>query len=252
MFAVHDDIYLEESNHTYTLKNDPDFEFTSCTTFVDLFFAPFDRIGIANRLTTSHPDYIGTSPQELVAVWDKSAQEGTEVHLQIDNFIKNKTIPTSSKALLAVQWLRDKALVNNPLFSETIIYSKEIKIAGTVDLLVYNQFNNTYDIYDWKTSKKIDQRAYNYKCGIYNATKNIADCNYFHYVLQLSLYRYILEKYYNISVNKLTILHINDFGITPYECDYFKSTIELMFVENLNCLRENFENGLTKDYLNNF
>ncbi len=45
-------IILIEDVHRYELNDDPEFEFTSCTTFVDYFFEPFDRIGIANRLTS--------------------------------------------------------------------------------------------------------------------------------------------------------------------------------------------------------
>ena len=55
---------------------------------------------------------------------------------------------------------------------------------------------------DWKTSKRINSKAYKNKKGNHPVTANIDDCNFNHYALQLSLYRYILETYYDLNISK--------------------------------------------------
>ena len=46
---------------------------------------------------------------------------------------------------------------------------------------------------------------------IHNASSNIQDSKFNHYSLQLSLYRYILENYYGLTIDSHAILHLNDF-----------------------------------------
>ena len=250
MFDSHKEIVLDEVTHKYTLVNEPDFEFTSCTTFISLFFPPFDKIGVANKLTSTNSNYFKMSPQDLVNSWNESTKEGTDVHHQIDEFLKHKTIPQNDKANIAVRWLINSSFLGEKIFSEIMIYSKEIKIAGTVDLLVYDPSNDSYNIYDWKTSKKIERTAFKNRRGITHATEAIHDCNFYHYSLQLSLYRYILENFYDVKISKTTLLHINSSDVISYECEYLKSTIEEMLLENISLLKVNYEEGITKEFLN--
>jgi hypothetical protein len=50
------------------------------------------------------------------------------------------------------------------------------------------------------------------------------DCNFNHYALQLSLYRYLLENYYDIDVHNQLIAHLQDDGarslVAPYMQDH--------------------------------
>ena len=48
---------------------------------------------------------------------------------------------------------RNKRMSTTLFFSEVIVYSKELGIAGTIDLLVYNSETNMYHLVDWKTNK---------------------------------------------------------------------------------------------------
>ena len=47
-----------------------------------------------------------------------------------------------------------------------IVYSKEIAIAGTIDVLMMDKKSGDYVLIDWKTSKKIDKTSFNGKKGI--------------------------------------------------------------------------------------
>ena len=66
------------------------------------------------------------------------------------------------------------------------------------------------------------------KKGIKKETCHIDDCKYNHYTLQLSLYRYILEKYYEIPVARQLVAQLKDDGVETYSTPYMKNEIVSM------------------------
>jgi len=242
-------IILIEDIHKYELLDDPDFEFTSCTNFIKLFFEPFDKIGIANNLTSTHDKYVDMTPQELVEEWDKSGYEGTAVHNEIQQFINYGTEPSKNKSILAVKWLNENFNERNKFYSEVIVYSKELELAGSIDLLVYNRDTNSYKIFDWKTSKRIETNSFRNKRGTNKASSQLMDCNYIHYSLQLSLYQYISEKHYNIKIESAEIVHIGELKVTAYKYQYLKNEIENMLKANRELLKQKAEDSLTKEFI---
>lgn len=242
-------IVLIEDIHRYELLDDPSFEFTSCTNFIKLFFEPFDKIGIANNLTSSHGKYIDMTPQELVEEWDKSGDEGTAIHNEIQQFIDNGTQPIKEKSKLAVEWIKENMTDRNNLFSEVIVYSKELELAGSIDLLVYNNETDSYKIFDWKTSKRIELNSFRNRMGNHQVSSNLMDCNYIHYSLQLSLYQYILEKNYGLKIDDAEIVHIGESSIRTYTYQYLKNEIENMLEINRDMLKRKAEDSLTKEFI---
>ena len=87
------DITLEIEKHEYKLLDQPDFLFTSVTSFVGSFFEPFDEIKIANHLVNKVPKYFGETPESIMKQWQVAREYGTEVHLEIENWIKDGTDP---------------------------------------------------------------------------------------------------------------------------------------------------------------
>tara|TARA_Y100000996_G_scaffold18857_1_gene13959 strand:- start:2795 stop:3553 length:759 start_codon:yes stop_codon:yes gene_type:complete len=225
-------IHLNEENHIYTLDGYEDIKFTSVTTIVDSLFEKFNAELIAEKLVNTHSSYKHLTTEELLTIWKQSAVNGTKIHKQIEDFISSKINASDSKAQDAIKWL-DKITYGNKhtLYTEKIIYSKELKIAGSIDLLIKLDDINEYIIVDWKTNKKIDIRSFNNKVGIHNISKNIEDCKFNKYSMQLSLYRYILEEYYGLKINKQIIAHLTDEGVRAYISPYYKS--EMNEIKNL-------------------
>jgi len=223
-------IFLEKENHIYQLDETVDFQFTSVTTFIHQFFEEFDAPMIAEKLSKSkNPKslYKNMSVEEILELWKKKADYGTLVHEEIEFYIKDKSQPTDDKSIRALEWLHGYKMQSDyDLLSEKIIYSKELQLAGTIDLLMYDKKTDSYVIVDWKTSTKIDTSAYRHKTGNHDITRNLEDCNFNHYSLQLSLYRYILETYYNLKISNQMIVHITDRDcrgyLTPYLLDHIK------------------------------
>lgn len=100
-------------------------------------------------------------------------------------------------------------LETTPYRTEWAVYDWEQKNAGTIDFVDYQ--NGEYIIYDWKRSDKlISKNGLPIKNSLYGEKAlppidNLDDSPYYHYALQLSLYKYILEKNYGITVSKLRL-----------------------------------------------
>ena len=243
-------IFLKEDVHEYQLVDEPEVEFTSCTTLAKYFFQPFDKIGIANNLTKSHPNYMAMTPELLVKQWDKIAEEGTLIHNEIEQFIKNDVDePTREKSKVAIEWIKKNFTDKYDVFSEVIVYSKELALAGSIDILLYDKEEKSYKILDWKTNKKIDTTSFRNKMGTHEASSNLMDCNYTHYAIQLSLYRYILEKYYNIEVTGTAISHLTDGKVVSYNTKYHKTEIENMLKADRVALKKKAEDSLTLEFI---
>jgi len=220
------DITLNRDTHTYSLLSNPDLTFTSVTTYIDNFFEKFDAERVAKKLIENYPKYADRTIDSLKKEWEESAKYGTMVHDEIEMWIKNKTEPKDIKSINGKNWLLAyQAKSDIDVLSEIIIYSKELKIAGTMDILAKDNSTGEYIIIDWKTSKKINKISHKHKTGTHKVTENIMDCNFNHYSLQLSLYRYILEEYYNLKVRNQVVAHIKDDGVDAHLAPYMKMEI---------------------------
>jgi len=223
-------ITLEEKTHTYKLKNS-DIKFQSVTEFIHGFFKPFEEEKVAKKLTSSHPKYLNKTPEELIEAWNALRDRGTLVHKQIEDFIlSRKNENADSKTIQAINFLEAKCIKeSNILIPELIIYSEKLKLAGTIDLLIYNKLTNSISIIDWKTNKKINKIAFrDSENGLKWPTSKLPDCNFTHYTLQLSLYKYILKNIYQIDVNGIFLIHLKEDKYELHNCKFNEETITNM------------------------
>ena len=222
-------INLNKDEHKYELKDKPDFEFISVTTFIDTFFEEFDAQRIAQKLVKSSIKYMGMKVEDVLQQWKNSAIHGTKVHEEIEDYLLKNLIYeniTESKSLHAISWLNKYKMKSKfKVYTEVVIYSEELKIAGTIDLLLYDTINDYYCLMDWKTSKIIPTKSYKRKMGTHEATQNIEDTKFNHYALQLSLYRYLLETYYNFKINENIIVHLKDHECIGLHSPYMKDNV---------------------------
>jgi ATP-dependent exoDNAse (exonuclease V) beta subunit len=222
-------IVLDKEKHEYSLVTQPDLVFTSVTTFLDQFFEGFDSEKIATNLVETNPRYAGRTVESLIAEWAAIGEHGTQVHEEIDNWIKRGVPPIETKAAEGVRWLKNYQKKSDiQVRSEVIIYSTELNIAGTVDILALDKTTGVYELIDWKTSKRIDTSSYGNKTGTSSITQDVPDCNFYHYALQLSLYRYLLEEFYGININNQLIAHLQNEGARSLVAPYMRDHIVAM------------------------
>ena len=227
----HNLISLDEESHTYTLAGSNE-AFTSVTQFISNFFEPFNEYEIAKKLT-KHPKYKGQNIEDILLDWEQRRNRGTVVHKQIEDFIinmKNKQETSIDESLdvkskKGIQFLQEfyyqqpDKKNTHLIFPEVKIISEKLKLAGTIDLLIYNKNKNQISLLDWKTNKEIktSENAYRYgKEG--TPAEKIYDCSFERYSLQLSMYKYLLEKFYQISVNGLYIIHLKETEFKVISC----------------------------------
>jgi len=226
-------ISLEEPGHRYVLEEEPNFEFKSVTTVIGNYFEPFIKNDVANRLVTTSPKYMGMDPSDLIANWDAARDYGTKVHNEIELYLNEGNKPDSIESFAAIEWLKQYEMNSNiKIYPEVIVYSKQLKIAGSIDILLYDQSTEHYEIIDWKTSKSIDKTSYGGKMGIHPITSHLMDCKYVHYSIQLSFYRYLLEEYYGLKIKNQLIAHLSGNSCTMHTANYYQKEVVNIMNEN--------------------
>ena len=95
------------------------------------------------------------------------------VHDEIENWIKNRAEPKDLKSINGKNWLQKYQTKSGIEFlSEVIIYSKELKIAGTIDILAKDNNTGEYIIID--CYRKIDPTQFT---DVYNDVWYCSHCN---------------------------------------------------------------------------
>ena len=210
-------ITFDEGPHIYTINGDSGY--TSVTTWNHKNFEKFDADKIINRMMKSpkwkDSPYYNMTKEQIKKQWSDSGKEasskGTALHYDIEKFYNNMEVANDSEEYeYFMNFVEDKKNLV-PYRTEWMIYDKELKLAGSIDMLFINPDDGSVEIYDWKRSKEIkfDNK---WKRSHTKCISHIPDCNYYHYCLQLNTYKYILEKNYGLNVSKmyLVCLHPNN------------------------------------------
>lgn len=211
------EIFFNEPSHKYTTKKVSDM--ISVTTFVKSFFEEFNAdlvLQKMQRFGSLDKKYPGMTMQEVKASWkDKgaiAAKTGTKLHRYIELFIngeEEKDIETIDIEVEMFQdWFANLSQRYIPYRTEWVIYDEDLRIAGTIDMLFKIQ-EKRVAIFDWKCSKEI---KFKNTGKAKSPIGHLDDCNYIHYCLQLNLYKFLLEKNYDLIVEEmnLVVIHRNN------------------------------------------
>lgn len=229
------------TNHRYLINNEEGY--TSTTTWVHNNFEPFNSDEVIDKMMKSSnwskSKYFGKSKDEIAQEWVNNGKEssnyGVDLHYHIELFMNQETgkdkptnfdlletyyntksnIFDAFQANCPIEWGFFIDFIRNnpdlvPYRSEWMVYHENIKICGTIDM-VYENDDGSLTIYDWKRCKSINKYSYG-KNSINPKMSNIPDCNYYHYLLQLNIYKFILETKYGKQVKScyLVKLHPNN------------------------------------------
>jgi hypothetical protein len=234
------DLYIKfhEYGHRYEITNDPGKRYTSVTTLVHSQFPKFNADAIIDKMMKSKSwapghKYWGLTANEIKAQWNSSgaaaANSGTNLHEQIETFMNDKrfTFEYTHKELLqehlimkqyenverGIEWdFFLKFVEDNPHLkpyrTEWTIYDENVKVAGSIDM-VYENSNNTLEIYDWKRCKEITKVNGWNETATNKLISHLPSTNFWQYALQLNTYKQILEAKYNKIVTKLCLVRIH-------------------------------------------
>lgn len=193
----------DETNHTYTVDGNT---LQSVTNIVENCFPKFDAQLHAKTTAAK----MGMTEEEVIAMWEQKGKEsrelGTAMHQKIENYYQGQD-SGEDDAFRLFKVFADKVKLE-PYRTEWAVYDTDYNIAGTIDFVDYQ--DGIFTIYDWKRSDKIIANGMPVKVSKYQEKglyplEHLENCAYYHYALQLSLYKFILEKNYDIRVSDLRL-----------------------------------------------
>jgi len=218
-------ISFKENGHIYNVKGMS--HFTSVTTWVKRKFEKFDADKIIDNMMKSKnwdtSKYFGMTKSEIKESWNKNrdtaASNGTNMHKMFEDYYNNEPMhyynTESVEYIYFSDFIKEHSHLK-PYRTEWMIYDEQMKIAGSIDMVYLNE-DGTLSIYDWKRCKSIDKTSPYNKFSIDLKYNYIPDTNYWHYALQLNMYKTILEKNYGFVVSELYLVGIHNELHTTYK-----------------------------------
>jgi len=214
-------IQFDEPTHKYTIHGDA--SYISVTTFIKPLFEEFDPDAVIASMMKSRKwpssKYFGMSPTDIKDAWKLAGTEassaGTKLHADIEAFYNGESVVNDSTEFQYFKAFAAQCKLK-PYRAEWIVFDDERKLAGTIDM-VFECADGTLAIYDWKRAKSIEKaNAWN-KYGKHPSIEHLPDTNYWHYALQLNLYKFILEQNYGKTVSSLVLVRLHPVAAT-FEC----------------------------------
>jgi ATP-dependent exoDNAse (exonuclease V) beta subunit len=226
-------VVFDSVNHTY-FKNGK--QLTSVTSFISKFKNKFDSDYWSKKIALRD----NKTQEEVLKEWSdkakKSCEIGTAIHKIFEEYIDgNFSIIGEEinidfvdleieclaeflpKSKVSIQFIKDFFLSERliPIYTEYIVHNDFL--AGQVDLICKDKKDNYY-ILDFKTNEKIEVNSYGKNLnGIF---KDVPDSTFYHYSLQLSIYKQMFDK----DVKGLFLVHITKDKYELIECvDIFKN-----------------------------
>jgi len=94
-----------------------------------------------------------------------------------------------------------------PYRTEWTVFHEEAQIAGSIDM-VYSHIidDGSLMIYDWKRCREITKTNRAGKFATHPAIEHLPDTNFWHYALQLNIYKYILQTKYSKTITDLYLI----------------------------------------------
>jgi hypothetical protein len=208
-------ITFEEGPHIYTVNGDRG-GYTSVTTWNHHHFSDFDSEKVIGNILKSRNmsdpkyKYYGMTKEDIQQMWDtkrdSAAGAGTKMHQDIEWYYNGIEVNNDS---IEFQYFRNFVAdfpELKPYRTEWMVYYEELKISGSIDMVFENPEDGTIQIYDWKRCQEIKHET---EFGKYAKTSCIChfpDTNFWHYALQLNMYRRILQDKYGKTVSSMYLV----------------------------------------------
>ena len=210
--SQHPAIIFNEASHTYADERNTTgtADYVSVTTLIEKFFPYFDEEAYIQKFMAES----GKSREEVVRKMLEPSERGTFMHQQIEYFLKGKPHDEGFKEFQMFLKFHEEQILKRGLAfydAEKIVTLPQYGIAGTVDAL-FRKPDGTFVMVDWKRSKHLIIDGYPKKYGTgrgLSILSHLDNSSYYHYELQQSFYKYILETEYGMKISSmiLCVLH---------------------------------------------
>jgi ATP-dependent exoDNAse (exonuclease V) beta subunit len=230
------EIKFEEESHRYSsIIDGKEITYVSGTSFVSKFFPQFDPTGVITRKCAQKR---GLTVEALKQQWrekaNRSCAYGTKIHECCEDTLLGRTLRNRAEnpkeefairnAVMTAEKVRGRSEI---LGVEKIIFDEDLRIAGTIDLLIRAKKNNQVWICDWKTNEKLSKNNTYNDFGL-PPIEHIPNTSFGHYTCQLNLYEYLLKKVGYIDENEKVgkvLFHITENGTKSFVLDDIQKEI---------------------------
>ena len=224
IFVKFNGVKFNDDIHKYYVNGK---ELTSVTTIIGLFENEFMEDYWSEKKSI---DY-GISQKDVLFGWKyinlKATTKGSIVHNYAENLFNNKYFPYPKELVHNIfgydpiyeDYLKEKSLVDKfyndcfdkliPIKTELVVYDIQLGIGGMVDLLVYNVREKEFQIWDYKTNKRLttkNDRGHKLK----GCLSDLDECEMEIYSIQLATYKYIIEKNTGMKLGKSYLVWVNE------------------------------------------
>lgn len=251
-----DDFKFYEDGHYYEYKGKK--VGISVTRFIEQYANEFDQQGVAEKVAIRDNKTI----EEVLEEWEYknkfACAKGSSCHSQVQSlwsgdkfdwldFDNSQEYRLSCIKIFnqTYNFKEDYKDIYEHIKDEQVVGSAEYDIASCVDHLFYNKLTGEVDLIDYKTNSILkgyndDEKNRKYTKKMKVPLHYLNDDSITHYYIQLSIYKYLIEKYTNIKIANLIIVYFSE-NIENYEIievPYLKNEVEKMLesrrVKNMN------------------
>lgn len=228
---------FDEEAHIYAKDETGNATYISVTTLIERFF-PFDLKRYIERKAQEEDRTEEDVFDEYVLMRDEAAAKGTELHEQIENFLKGSEYDYESIEFnLFLEFYKNELETSDLIFydAEKMIFSDKYNVAGTIDCLFKKLNKEEFVILDWKRSKKLTIDGLPKKFGFGYALSEINhldNSSYYRYCLQQNIYKLIAENEYSMKVSSMWLIVLHDVFPTYYKIKVPDLTREAKIILN--------------------
>ena len=208
----------------------------SVTRLVHDCFPVFNAEKIAKQIFNKQfariqSQYYQMTENDILEKWEENKNEacdaGTFLHECIELYYNDCVFTNDTIEYTFFQNFQKDHDCLKAYRTEWEIYYEEKSIAGSVDMVFQNP-DGSFSIYDWKRCKKIE-KSNCFEFGLYEFD-HLPHSNFWHYSLQLNIYKYILELKYNLHIKDLylVVMHPNNKNYIKIECPNLQNEVKLL------------------------
>jgi len=210
-------IIFNELPHTYNYNG---LDCRSVTNILGDYKKDFDKEKMAFFYGRKH----NISVYDVLDMWDtereRSCNVGSHVHKYMELSFNGKLYTESEDNLpgslvsICDQFIKQSKNKLIPVKSEFIVGDFNKAICGMIDQIFYNVKAGEYQIWDWKTNKKMRSSS-EFGNKMINGLGNLDECEMNTYSLQLAMYKKIIQENTNIVLGDSYICWINEAQMFP-------------------------------------
>lgn len=191
-------------------------------------------VALLNDITTSEykEEYDAIAKQ-----WSINSTLGTKTHADIEYFYNQMPVENDTREYAYFQKFNEDFQAEHPQYrpyrTEWTVFYKELKLAGSIDMVYENIEDGTLMIYDWKRVKDITYEAFGDATASSPHLPGVPNSNFWHYSLQLNTYKAILESQYDKKVTRLMLVRLYPEAPTYelHECADLQNEVKALFEE---------------------